>query len=313
MSDEMSTADSAEVVESVESTADLETAGAEETLETYSEAVTDTEDTGAETIEEDEPQSTGKRKLEYKGRSREVDDDELVTLAQQGWAAGEQLREAAQLRKQLEQQAQWIEDLKGADVNTARKMLRDAGLDVRQLSEAEIIDLIAEEQLTPEQRKIREYEQRLAEFESRQQQEEHQRQQQEMSAAAERAHKEYAEQFEAALSEAGLSPTPHRIGRMAWYAHAALENGVDADPADLARMVADEHRGDLGAHLDGLDVDGLIELIGPERMKAIRKRDLEKVGGRPTSSGVRSKPNGTQRQAPMTTDDFRARLDRYRD
>lgn len=310
MSDEMSTADSAEVVDSVESTADLETTGPEEARETGAEAVDDTEGTGEETIEEDEPKSTGKHRLKVRGKEIEVDDDKLYVLAQQGAAAGEQLREAAQLRKQLEEQAQWVERLKSADVGQARKMLREVGLDVRGLSEAEIMDLIAEEQLSPEERKIREYEAKLAEYEAHQEQLRQQHEQKQLQAETERAQQEYAEAFEAALAETGLEATPHRLARMAFLAHSALENDIEADPAQLAQAVAEEHRGDIGAHLDSLEVDQLIELIGPERMKAIRQRDIERVNAskRP---GKRSNGASRQRQPEklFTVDDFMERLE----
>ena len=231
------------------------------------------------------PQQAQARKLRLRGldgdEEREYDEGHLVGLAKRGKNAAQlvslaekKAQEAAKREQQIEER---LSRLKGGDVRAARAALKELGVDVRKLSEAEILEAVEEEKLTPEQKRIRtlereKEERETADADSKRKAEEAQlRQEEETELNA------ISTTFQEVMELAGLPrqsavAVGYRLVPLFQAAHAA---GVQVDPELAAERVKSalmvEHKA-LFTGKDGkTDFGAMAKWLGPEAMTELRK------------------------------------------
>lgn len=229
-----------------------------------------------------------RRKVKIDGREVEVDDREIPAWLRE--AAGEEealstyrlraaaqarMKEAAELRKQSEA---IMGRLKGDSMVEA--LLELHGGDAAKVDaamERYYAQRLREAEMTPEQREKAKLERELADMRAERKRADEERQ------AAERARMrdEYAKRWQAEFPEAAkAAKLPWGKGtakRMVAHAREAMAAGLEIDPAQIARDVAAEIREEWAALHGEMDVDGLLDIIGEERMRAIRARDVERL------------------------------------
>lgn len=186
---------------------------------------------------------------------------------------------STQMMKEYEQKEQTIGELISLlkSPESAVQVLEHLGIDVKNLSENYLLKMLEEQALPENERQLRERERLIQEREAMIQEEEARRQaqveQMQMAQIAEAMNK----QIIGAIEEFRLPKTEFSVRRIAHYMHEAGARGIDASAADVAPFVRKEIEQINRSILDGADPDSLSQLIGEEKLKAIRQKDLEKI------------------------------------
>jgi hypothetical protein len=227
------------------------------------------------TAEQKAPAAPEARKFKIaleNGAEAELPEEEVLNLAKMGQYAQSKLNEAAGAKKQAEE---FFELLK----SNPKKALSDPkfGLDLRKFSEETLAEMLQEELLSPEQRKIKEYEAKLREVEDQKKAEAEAKNKAEM----EKLQASYAKQFETSFSEAlnssGLPKTAKTVRRIAELMYQNLESGYDLEPKDLVPIVKQEYIDEIKELFGAADASSILALIGDDVGKKIRQADLNRV------------------------------------
>lgn len=239
-----------------------------------------------------EPPPKPKRAIVVNGQTREVDDvpdwlvdgigeDNALSLRRLRAAGHTAQQEAARIRQEAESR---LARLKNPDSVMDGLMELYGG-------NAEAIDAamerfytqrLREQEMTPEQRELQQLrKQRDEQLKSRAQQEA------EAKAAQSKAvREEYAAKARAALPDAlksvGLPHTKAVVQRIAAHARQLIESGEDADRvmtnmASVARSVKAEMLEEQRELYGSMDGASLAELLGEEKLRALRAHDVERV------------------------------------
>lgn len=211
-------------------------------------------------------------KLKIDGRDVDMSEPEVVKWAQMGKASDQRFQEASQMRKQAE-------DFMQALKTNPRAVLENPaiGVDLRKFAEDYLVEQLKNEQLSPEQRQIKELEKKIQAAEDEKRQYESQRQQQEMTRLQSHYAQEYETKIMDALSKGNVPKTPETVKRMANYMQMALSNGVDIDPANVLEMIKQDYLSDITALFSNSDGDTLLKFLGDGIANKIRKSDLARL------------------------------------
>ena len=267
-------------------------------------------DNGKAPAAEPEPWRKAKHKVTVRDKEIEVPYEELVANYQLKRASYERLEEAARLKKQMDGLLAGLRDgASKGDFGPLKKLATKLGYDVRRFSEAELTEALRQEQMTPEERRRADLDLKERELKHREETWEKKRTESEINRVAKQLESEYAQSIPAALKAAGVPQTPYQQRRLASLLHEAIGSDTGLTVEEAAQIVAEEYREEVTAHLGELDVDGVLALIGEERMKEVRRRDIERVrnGGAapPPPSGhepAKDRPRAKPQQ--LTPDEF---------
>lgn len=218
------------------------------------------------------PQPSKKYKIKVDGAEEEMDEDSVLKLAQMGRAANKRFQEAAGMRKQAEE---FISLLK----SNPRSVLENPaiGLDLKKFAEDYLIEQLQKEQLTPEQKRIAELEAELKRHDEEKKQKDEEQKRQDFQKLQERFAQEYEQKISDALSSGGLPRTPYTVKRMAEYMSLALNNNLDLEPKDVAKLVRQDYQNEVTAIIGQADGETLLQILGSQVADKIRKYDLAKL------------------------------------
>jgi hypothetical protein len=254
-----------------------------------------------------------KRKLKaiIDGKETEVDEEEAIRSVQKVKAAEQRFAEASKMKKQAQQ---FLTQLKQAttDPRIMAQILKHPQIngDFRKIAEKYLFDLIQEEQLSPEQKELKQVKEQLAQHEEAKRAAKEQELTKQQSELVAKHTKDYQTEIITTLDNSGLPKTEYTIARMARYMHMGLSRGVTLKAADVVDFVWKDYQRDLGA-MRSLPIDRLLEMIGPEVADKIREFDLGKVrngqgAGNPPATPPTSGGNRIKKEA-LTVDEFRKR------
>lgn len=262
---------------------DLENSLSDDPIEEVAEETTDTpneEPNNPEQVLEEAPptdetaEEVIKKLFQVKvdGEELEVDEDELIRNYQLRVASDKKFSEANLGRKQNEEFIRLLKtDPKSVLTHPS------IGLDLRKFAEDFLVGELQNDMLTPEEKQLKEYQTKLADFEAR----EKEAKDREEAEAADAVSKKYAEDYNnqivTALEDSGLPKTEHTVQRMIKYMHDALKNGYELEAKDVTDLVRRDYQTDLKALTTGLDADALVQILGDDLSKKIRKYDLDKI------------------------------------
>jgi 3-methyladenine DNA glycosylase Tag len=226
--------------------------------------------------EKPEPKPAPKmRKVKVGDTEELVDEDEVFRDVQKYKAADKKFREAAEMQKQVEQFMTRLQEDPEAILNDSRVPLKR-----RELAEKWLLQELENEMADPRDLKVKEYEQKLAEYQERERQEQEAYKAQELEQKKELKRREISESFTKALESTPLSKTPEvaaeALRDMALYLRAARANGENPDPAELADHVNTKYYKAAHSLLSSLDPDDALEFLGPELVKKLNKATLAK-------------------------------------
>ena len=218
-----------------------------------------------------------KYKLKLGDQEEEIAEQELTELVKAG-------RNAHLTRKEADDIKQLLQQLK----DNPRKALTDPklGIDLYKLAEETLLEKIQQDMMTPEQKKIQEYEKRFKEIEEREKTEQSKKDNETLTQAESHWTGEYDKMFYEALTSSGLPKTSRTIKRMAEVAAIQLEQGRDIDAKSIASVVKEDYLVELKDLLGSSDEDALLQLLGDEIGNKLRKADLKRLKGKSTIGQV---------------------------
>lgn len=256
-----------------------------------------------------------KRKFKLKVDGEEVEEeidfnDEagMVQRLQLAKAAKKRMTEAVSARKQAM-------DIVKAFEKDPESMLERLGDKGREIAEKYLMKHIQETMLTPEEKKQREIEKKLKEYEEKEERENKLRE----TTAQERKEYEYAQAFQntivSALEKSGLPKSPELVKRMASIMQKNLDFGLELTPDDLVEEVKSELTQMFQAITKDSDGEKLLNILGKDAANKIRKYDLKSLqekqaqvfqgGGKKPSQ---SKPEPKSAKGYTTIDEWKEQI-----
>lgn len=211
-----------------------------------------------------------KYKLKIDDQEVEVDEEELKAGYGTRKASTKRFEEASAMKRQ-------IEEAKKKAKEDPRAFLRAHGLDPRSLSEELLWAELQEEALTPQEKELKSYKQKIAEYEA--QKEAHEAQQLEEKIAVMQAQQadQYTKDIISALESSKLPRTTRSAKLIAREIHDSITRGYEISAAEAARIV----RQDLGEfhreNIQSLEGDDLREYAGEDTLKKLRNEDVKKL------------------------------------
>lgn len=227
---------------------------------------------------------------------QEYEEETIRGLAQRGKKSSQILSKAeqrAQEATKLKEEAETrLSRLKSKDLREQRAALKELGLDEFALADAVAREYTEAERLTPEQKRIRELEQKAAEREEADRKAKEEEGKKAEGAETERHREQFSTLFLDVMQRAGLPRESAGMAfpRLATLYQAADVAGVEVDPDVAAERLKDAFRKEhtaLYRKKDGtLDLDAFEASLTPEDWKALNRRAVEKfraarAGGAP--------------------------------
>ena len=251
-------------------------------------------------------QEPKKFKFKLNDKDEEFVEQELVELIQSGRNASLSLKQADEVKKQAQQILQLLKE-------NPRKVLSDPslGVDLYKLAEETLLEKIEQDMLTPEQKKIQEYEKRFKNLEEKEKAEQAKKDQEALAQAESHWVQEYNKLFQEALSVSQLPQTPRTIKRMAELASAHLEQGQPIDAKTLASTLREEYLVEVKELLSASETESLLEILGDEIGNKIIKADLKRLKGIPHSV-MSSSAQCSSPPPKMTLSQWRDRMERIK-
>ena len=261
----------------------------------------------AEAPQQQQTPSEPKRyKLKLGEQEEEIPEAELAELVKAGRDATLTLKEAQELKHILQQLKE-----------NPRKTLGDPklGVDLYKLAEETLLEKIQQEMLTPEQRKIQDYERKFKEIEEKEKGEKEQKEKVLLAEAEAHWMQEYDKLFQHALTSSGLPKTPRTIKRMAEVAAVKLEKGEEIDAKTLASIIKEDALSEIKDLLTSADENTLLQILGDEIGNKIRTAELKKLKSLASARNVpaiRNSDPARQKQPKINTAEWRERLERIK-
>jgi len=238
------------------------------------------------------PAEIRKLKLKVEGQELELPESEVIARAQQSTVAAKRFQEAAQLRKQAE------EVLKFAKENPT-EFFKRTGMNARQWAEEYLIGELKREQMTPEQKKAAENEEKLKEY-AQKEKDEADRKKREEDEKQKNLHLEkYNQLFVEALGKSGLPKTPFTVMRMATLQKINLAKKLDLSADQLAKLVREDYINEQKHLFGALEGDQILEFLGQDIVKKLSKAQLAKLKAKhtPASGSSRVQPTSQEKQS----------------
>ena len=140
-----------------------------------------------------------------------------------------------------------------------------------------LLEKLQNEMMSPEEKKLRDYEQKIKKYEEQERllkkQQEHEQQK-----ALEHKHAEhYQKVIIEALDKSGLPKTPEMAKRAAYLLQKNLELGLDLDANDLVGELKADVVQMIKSLTNNAEIGQLLELLGQDIPKKIRKHDIENL------------------------------------
>lgn len=222
------------------------------------------------------------RKLKGKVNGKEVEwtEQEAIRRAQLADSADAKFREAADMRRQVEQAIQMMQTDPAA-------VLTELGIDIRKFAEEHLGRELQRELMSPEERELNDLREWKQQFEDQNQAQEQERMSTAQKAEMQRQQNAIAQNYDNKISEvlaqSNLPKTAKTVKAVAQLMYSALDKGYDLDIATAVDMVKNDYTGSIQDLVGGMDGEHLINMLGPDLVRKIRKHDL---------AGIRKKLEG---------------------
>lgn len=216
-------------------------------------------------------------KIKVDGQEIEVKREEMVRLAQMGKAGQKAMEEKATYKKQVQA---FVEALR----NDPESVLeQDLGIDKVKLAQKILAKQFEEEAKSPEQKERERLEAELAAYKKKVEDAESKRIKDEYEAEVAKHSKEYEAQIISAFEEAKLPRKPIFLHRMADLMEGAVAKGIDASPAQIAKLIKEDWIRESREALEAFDDDTLSSTLGDTIQTRLRKAHLRKVKSAPSA------------------------------
>jgi len=305
---------SEEVVnESVESEASVsEDVVAEDVVNEVSEEVveheTDVEVDSESEVSEDaevEAEASEEKLYEVKvdGETLRLPLNDILNGFQLNSTAHKRLKEAAQAQKEARQ----LQELLQHNPIEAIKRAGVSEKSFQEFVEKYLYEQYKYEEMSPEQKELED----LRRYRAEQEQNQKQRQEQEQRAKQEQEVQFYQEQlaesYSKALETAGVPKSEQAVSRLAQIQLDAMESGWDMPIEMAVDQYVKEQRSLVDSYIQSLDEDQIESVIGKDRIKAIRKKELSKLKN-PAPKAKKKEPEQKNTNERISASDFFSNL-----
>ena len=215
----------------------------------------------AETARLEGTKPVEKRKFKIGGKERELTFDEALQLASKAEGAESKFEEAARMRREYE------ESLK----QDPREILKKAGKDPVELAQQWLEEAIAEAEMSPEARELKEMREWKAQKEAEENRSKEEQVKVQKAAQLEQTTQAAIQAIDKVAKEVGLPATPAVRRRMAMYAEAMVQKQGRLDLSEVAKLVAQEQKGDVFQVFDGWSDEAVLNEMGMDRARRIAK------------------------------------------
>ena len=116
------------------------------------------------------------------------------------------------------------------------------------------------------------------------------------------------------LSKTSLPKTERTVAKLATYMREAKMNNLDYSPEQLAEIVGEDYRTDIGSFVDSMEGDQLLDWLGSKVINKIRKADLKRIRGRSAKvpkkivDSPKSTPSMAAAEESIDVEEFRRRV-----
>ena len=217
-----------------------------------------------------------KHKVKIDDKEEEILYEDLIRDYQKGKAGDKKLREAAQLRQQVEQV---LQNLKSGSHQNLVKLLGKQ--QAKKLAEELLLEEIEYDELPDHEKKIRNLQKEKDALEKEKQEQETQRQTLERQRLEQQVGQQLEQEIVQAIQASKFKVSPRLVGRMAEVMDAYITKTKQRLPAaEALKIVRGDIPNDLNAYVDSLSDDeltGYIKSLPKRLMDAIRKGDVQTV------------------------------------
>lgn len=161
--------------------------------------------------------------------------------------------------------------------NNPEDLFRKLGPKGHEIAEKILLEKIQSEMMTPEQREVMEMKKKLQAYEENERKSKEEKENEIKASYEAKIAQDFQAKIIKAIDAAKLPKSPDVVKRTAQLLKKNLDLGLELTVEDLAQEVKEEFKGGISSLIKDSEVDQLIELLGPEVMKKIRKYDLEKL------------------------------------
>ena len=145
------------------------------------------------------------------------------------------------------------------------------GLDPRQFAQSVIDRELEEAMLTPEQRELRDYKQRVSQYEAERRRAEEEFRNQQMQEAIAKETENIQRSIIDTLAVSGLPQNEKTVSRIVYYMRAAHNAGYNVGPADVIDQVKEDYRDDIRTLMGGLPEEALDTFLGEDLIHKVNK------------------------------------------
>lgn len=238
------------------------------------------------------PAEVKKLKLKIDGKDVELPESEVIARAQRESSSAKRFQDASDLSRKAQ------EIIKQADEDP-QGFFSKRGKNIREWAENFLMEELKREQMSPEQKKAHENEEKLRVFEKERKDAADKKLRDEQDEVRKKHHDRYDGLFQEALAKAGLPKTAFTVKRMAELQLVNLKKKLDLTADQLVKVVREDYIAEQKSLFGAMEGDQMLELLGPDIIKKLSKAQISKL----KSKGAR--PNASTGNQPRVSDDGR--------
>lgn len=260
---------------------------------------------GLEGVEAEPAVEKRRHKVKIDGEEVEVDDDTLLRDYQLAKASHKRMQEAAETRKQAEEQIAQIRALAEQTRQDPRNLFKALGLDAKQFAEALLAEELENELLSPEEKELRELRNWKKQNEMERAEKEEAEKKRKAEELALQAGAEIESEIVDALKVSGIKATPRSVARVAEMMLASLGgDGPRLKASDAISRLTPEYRADVVDLLESME-PGTLETEYPSLYKKILNHASTKNSAVPTfKRGIGQQSSAAKSSKPKSWEDW---------
>jgi hypothetical protein len=275
-------------------------------MESESANVTPTEETTSNEVESSQSETTGQETKSAEGAKAaqaarelgEQDLDAIVTVKINGEVKKMPVREVIKLNQlenvsqaKMKEAAKLVKQVEQFFSNVKKDpeyVLREAGIDPDEWAEATLAKKFELMQMSPEQKELMEYKNKLKTYEEKEKAEKEAKEFEEKSRAEAQVSEALDLEIGEAWKEAGLPKSKKVFADIAFKMLSASRQGKNLTAKEAAASVKTEFLNSITELVSQMDAEAIQGLLGKEVMKKLRAWDVKRVTGQSASSEKQS-------------------------
>jgi hypothetical protein len=229
------------------------------------------------------------KQLKYKANGKEhvedlpfeIDDNpEVVEYLTKQFSLARAAQVAMQENNSTKKQ---VDALFKAMKSDTKSVLKEMGIDPRQLAAEIIEEEIKQSQMTPEQKELEELRAQKKQMEEERQKLKEEAEKEARTKEEQLAYEKISNDIADAIKTTYLPKEPATVRRVAHYLKVANEAGIEVSAAEVMPFVEQDLKAELQSILEQLGEDNFEDFVGKERMSKQRKRNIAKAKSVPTT------------------------------